>query len=261
MCDCSLEVNPNLLVVIPSDGTTVCTGCGLVLDDLYFADLPYVPRHCFSARYKRIFHSNERMALFTQTSPETPEDAYDLIEEEWFAGCMEDKYPCASQLTQHHIYEICRSVSLNEEQKNTFRSTKYKRNRPINLKKYAERWIEIKSKLQGEPVVNPDPECVLQLKRYFALLQIPFDTLIYKHIRNNFINYNLVYTIGLELLQYEYYKPFFPPPTGKKVLTKLCDLMWQMFKFLNWPPTPTILQYSSTVDKALQPGHLRFFGT
>lgn len=172
---------------------------------------------------------------------------------------MEDRYPQdAWDLTEKIIRQICRSVTLDRYQQEEFQSTKYKKQKPLNLKKFGERWIEIKSRLCGTKIVDPPINCIMQLKCYFAALQVPFDRLIYKVARNNFINYNLVYTIGLELTGYECFKEFFPPPTGKEVLLSLCNIMYRLFTYLGWPLTPTIVRHASLADKSAACGQLRF---
>lgn len=250
--------NDKSLLVLNGDSFTVCTECGIVVDEVFYLDLPYLPVHCHSKRYQRMFHNNERMALFTQTSPKTPDEAMELLEEEYLEGYRSGKYPKCKYLSSEHINEICKSIKLNKEQQTFFRSKKYLRNYPTNLKKFSERWIEIKSKFVGYKLVEPDPDCVTQLKRYFALLQVPFDTIIYKIKRNNFINYNLIYRVGLELIGYEEYVKFFPLPKGRKQLRVLCEYVWDMFKYLSWPPTATIKKHALTVAQSLPVGHLRF---
>lgn len=261
MCDCSLQINEELLVTIPRDGITVCSGCGFVVDYLVTPELPFMVTRNPST-YRRVFHNNERLALITQTGPPVPDAAYALIEEEHFQGCVLGKYPPAWDLTSRDISKICGSVVLDKYMQRKFRSRKNKLQVPTNLKKFAERWIEIKSRLVGESIVNVDPECVIQLRRYFVCLQVPFDTLIHNQVicgklRKNFINYNLVYTCGLEMLGYDYYKEFFPLPKEEK-LKDLCDLIWILFRYLQWPPTSTILAYSSLVDRSVPPGYLTF---
>lgn len=257
MINCIHEQDQSVLV-LNGDAFTVCIECGMVVDEHYYADLPYMPVHCFSPRYQRIFHSNERLAQFTQTGPPLREDAYELLEVEYLAGFFAGIYPPTLHLTAGIIHEICASITLTEEQREVFRSTKYKRNRPTSLKQYGERWVEIKSRFVGRKIVEPDPNCVIQLKRYFALLQIPFDTVIKGVYRENFPNYNVTYCVGLELTGYPHYKKYFPLIKGIKQLRRLCSILWLMFQFLKWPPTPTLLRYATNIEKSLAVGVLWF---
>ena len=156
------------------------------------------------------------------------------------------EYPDADKLTRKDVHKICLSVNIaamSPIDQEEFRSIKYKRLIPRNLKKYSERWIQIIECLSGVRIVRPRPDCVQQLRWFFHFLQEPFDRLIAGKGRKHFMNYNLVFSIGLEFIGYPQYKKYFDLPSGDKCMRKLCLMMEYIFRYNSWPITRLIKKY------------------
>lgn len=220
----------------------VCEEHGEVLDNSPpIMDVPFI-RAAISKSYSRIFHFNERMALFMLQDPPIPDPLFELIEDEAWTGYLEGRYPHPDDVWFRDISKICSSVKVPPPLQEEFRSQKFKMLPLVSLSKYKEKWLTIKYRLSGvSPVPREAAEAVVPLREYFRALQAPWD---YITRRRNFINYNLVINIGLERIGMPQYKVFFPMVRGKKKLRELCVMMMDMFRFLNWEPTATLSRYA-----------------
>lgn len=234
------------------EDAAVCDVDGFVLDGgPVFYRVPMAPKALGKGTYRRIFHFNERMALFMLEDPPIPDKLYELIEDEAWTGYMEGRYPHPDDMWFKDISKVCASVRVPKWAQEHYRSRKFKMNPLTSLAKFKEKWLTIKFRLSGvRPVPEEAREAVEPLKDYFRALQAPWD---YLTKRRNFINYNLVINIGLERLGMQRYKVFFPMVRGKKKLRELCAMMMAMFRYLNWEPTGTLSKYAGP----RQPGRRR----
>lgn len=231
-------------------GDTICVSCGLVVDAQYFPEQSHINR-AISLPYNRSFYLNELLAIFTMREPKIPDDLFLCINLEYCHGCTEGLYPNnASQLTRSDVKQICRSVVVPTDLQIKYKSTRKHCRYLTSLNKYAERYIQIISRLSCANIVAPTSDFVIQARIYFHCLQVPFMTLIYDkpppYGRHNWPNYNLALVIACEKFGYEKYKKWFMPKgKNRDKLSHYCDIYFMMFRYLHWAPTPTILNYTS----------------
>jgi hypothetical protein len=221
----------------------VCGDCGFVISEVLFDRIPFYVR-ALKGTYKRIFHWNERMALFRMQDPWLPDDIMDLIE----AESVKEIYPCVTEFVYHDVAAVLGAVKVPEWMQEKYRSTKYKCRPMKDLMRFREKWLQIKWRLTGVKPVDPPDWVIDGLTTYFKALQVPWSWS--SKGRNNFINYNLVIIIGLEFIGAPEYKIWFPMMKPSKKLVELCSIMKDMFAWLHWPLTETIIQ---STEICLQP--------
>jgi hypothetical protein len=224
-----------------NDSFDVCPDCGLVITATVFDRLPFVVR-ALKGTYKRIFHWNERMALFKMHDPWIPDDIMDLVE----AEAIKDIYPNVDDFDYSDVAKVLGAVVVPLWMQEKYRSQKYKCKPMKDLLRFREKWLQIKWRLTGRKPVDPPDDVIERLTEYFKALQLPWSWV--NMGRNNFINYNLVIIIGLEFIGYNEYIPFFPMMRGSKKnpkkLVELCLIMRSMFEILKWPLTSTIIEWT-----------------
>src|SRR5688572_21642504 len=94
------------------EDAAVCELDGYVLEGgSNIAGVPCVPR-ALKSTYKRIFHFNERMALFMLEDPPIPNKLYELIEDEAWTGYLEGRYPHPDDVWFRDISKICSAVRV-----------------------------------------------------------------------------------------------------------------------------------------------------
>ena len=237
-------------------GDTICAMCGVVVDSTFFPELPFCDRRPKSLAYNRSFYLNELLALFTLQGPWIPEDIFICMEMGYNFGVMEGTYPASPKnLTCMHVTQICRSVTVPSNLTIKYTSTRRQCKPLKTFTKYAERYIQIKSRLCNKTLVLADEVFVVQARIFFHCLQVPFLTFIYNgpppYGRHNWPNYNLALLIACERFGYPQYKKWFPLKShNRDRLSHYCDIYFKMFQFLQWPPTPLILKYTSFVYQA-----------
>jgi hypothetical protein len=172
-------------------------------------------------------------------------DIYEVFEAEAWSGKYGDIY----SFWYKEVSKVLVSVKVPPWMQEKYRSQKYKMNPMKDLKRFRERWLQLLLRLWGYKPVDPPPELIIALTEYFKALQVPWEKLTRRH---NFINYNLVIIIGLEFLGCdEEYAKYFPMMRGEKKLAELCGIILQMFVYLGWQPTRTLLRW--TAQRRKQP--------
>ena len=192
-------------------GSIVCIPCGTVQSNLVIWDQMYcrtVPGK-FS-NYKRIHHWHERISQLV------------LLE---------------SQIPREHLLKIARvlldgsTLILN---KDTIRAAL----RPLKMQMYIEKWLQIIHRLTGMRPPVPGPCMLVHIDNMFMELQAPFDRMIDRGTRKNFLNYNYVFCRLLQMTDCNNFCMFFPLIKSKQKLKALDSLWSDICKQLNWPVTP-----------------------
>ena len=173
-------------------------------------------------------------------------------------GAMEGKYPSSpARLTRADTAQICGAIKVPAHMQTTFKSKKTAKTL-VCFKKYAERHVQIKSRLCNKKLVTLPLSFIVSVQVFFHCLQYPFDTLFFcqdvKYGRFSFPNYNLMIQIACERYGFEEYRRWYPINTkNRNRISQYCDMYYQMFSYLQWQPTPLILKYTSFVTQDPQP--------
>ena len=109
--------------------------------------------------------------------------------------------------------------------------------RKLTLNKYYEHIPHILQHLSGAPAVRISPELEAQLRRMFALVQVPFR----RHSnRRNFLSYSVVLHKFIQLLGHDELLPYFPLLKSREKLHAQ-EVIWKVIcKDLNWQFIPSI---------------------
>jgi hypothetical protein len=143
--DCYTYRHP---VVQTSEGDSVCTGCGAVLDSLGLTD-GFEDRkrsHCTYPGYKHVFHFNERVANLACDDPTIPDDVFALIEQAYWDD--RDHRGGDGTLWYDDVRRILRSVEVPLDIQEKYRGKRYKCLPLTDLdQKFSERWLTIRYRL------------------------------------------------------------------------------------------------------------------
>lgn len=179
--------NRNHFVRDDVHGESICCGCGWVDESDVFPEIPHSHvRYRNSAPYSQVYHFNEVMAAWLCVGPRIPDADMDAIRHYLAStpiatvtptsftvarGFVTKKRLQPKQLERQHIRHICHNVGL---------------------KKYAERWVQIKRRLDPTwVVVYPSNEQLYNLRRDFALVARAFNRTLYRQGKRRTVRDNL----------------------------------------------------------------------
>lgn len=155
-------------VVSTREGDSVCTGCGLVLDNMRDDSGPD-QRHRVSSRYvypgyQHVFHFNERVANLACDDPAIPDDVFTLIEEAHWVECESRDI---DDVWYDDVRRLLRPIEVPYEISEKYRGKRYKKLPLTDLdQKFSERWLTIRYRLTG----NRPPEIDVRVRRALQLL-------------------------------------------------------------------------------------------
>lgn len=231
---------------------SVCTRCGWVDDSDVFPEVPHGDqRHRYSAPYSQVYHFNEVMAAWLNVGPVVPDADMERI-----------RYYVATTTVSSFS-----SSSFTPNQRSVTKLSSYVLDRPhirqvcntLKMRKYAERWVQIKKRLYPDwQVVYPRPSELHRLRCEFALVARAFNRTLYKQgkkrtvrdnlwhsphnlARHNMPHYswliqNLLFRIGgQELLDKVSANTFFPIQRTPAVRRRLRRMWAVICLALDWP--------------------------
>lgn len=166
---------------------SICTSCGWVDESDVFPEIPHSHvRYRHSAPYSQVYHFNEVMAAWLCVGPsigdedmhrirnfvrDTPIATFTPTTFTVAFGSVTERRLDIKQLERPHIRLICAMVGL---------------------KKYAERWVQIKRRLDPQwTVVYPNGPEMYRLRTDFALVARAFNRTLYRQGKRRTVRDNL----------------------------------------------------------------------
>lgn len=202
--------------------------------------------------YKRIFHFNERLAQLNVCEPAIPLELFNLIVQKYYRLRKKSKKElmrCPDELTKEDIKTLCNLIKVPPELQSKYQSKKFKQKAHMDMKRYTEKWIAIRSYLGGYKPPKLDPEDLHTIRSLFLDLQVPFEKVRHNpgcdgstkchkspgKCRHNFLNYNYVIIQLLRRMGMEHiYRPWLPQLKTPDKLKKLNQYWKTMTTELGW---------------------------
>jgi hypothetical protein len=210
------------------------------------------------SKYKRKFHSNERLRQCLCEDPPIPDWAFAAIEHEYLRPKDPSKgdisYPLPEELGRADVIRMCGRATWSHE---VCGWTAGPLTEDITCKKYAERWKRITAEVTQRPMYLPSLELVKTLKATFDELQIPFEffrpTMPKSRVkradgpgvmlvdRKNFINYNHTYQRILRAYDIFSFHHEFPTIKTASKVNALDDITEKCFDAIELPFYRTVV--------------------